>query len=258
MEQKIYNQLLEQYNVLTEEEKRAILIYKSFLFYHINKITNISNFEQLTENEILSKLENKEEFISQFEKFKSILKQPQNLTVKFTIFHKINFDTIETFIKSLIETYKILNTAKQKISLNSTMTVYRGVSSTHPIKNISKSSIISTSIKVEDADKFLFTSKNNQYNTLFVLQLDSAINVLISPYTIVQDYHNFSNFYHDESEKATIKIVNSTEQNQQEIILFKEDLEYEFSNTKQLTLDNNQVLTIQYVNVKQKNQIKQK
>lgn len=42
-----YNELVEQYELLTEEEKRTCLIYKSRLSFLINEITAVPNFLDL-------------------------------------------------------------------------------------------------------------------------------------------------------------------------------------------------------------------
>ena len=55
------NDLIKQYNNLTEEEKRVLLIYKSQLSYFINNADNIND-------------ENASEYITKYEEFKSSYK----------------------------------------------------------------------------------------------------------------------------------------------------------------------------------------
>ena len=45
-----------KYKNLSEDEKNAILIYKSRLSYCINEITSILNFDSMTNSEILKNI----------------------------------------------------------------------------------------------------------------------------------------------------------------------------------------------------------
>ena len=159
MIENIYDTLQTQYKKLTDEEKNAILVYKSFLFYHINEIASIPNYEDISPSNILEKIKKPEEFIYQYENFKNIIKQPQNITIKYTVFGKINITSIEQFIESLKKIIQILNNTKYKIMVNTPIITYRGISSKTPIQDISKSNLVSTSLTIETADKFLFASK---------------------------------------------------------------------------------------------------
>ena len=51
-----YNRLVMKYKNLSEDEKNAILIYKSRLSYCINEITSIPNFDSMTNSEILKNI----------------------------------------------------------------------------------------------------------------------------------------------------------------------------------------------------------
>ena len=59
MKNNIYDTLLNLYDDLDEEAKKDLIIYKSRLFYFINEISSVSNFNDLTSSEILSKIKNK-------------------------------------------------------------------------------------------------------------------------------------------------------------------------------------------------------
>ena len=77
-----YNDLLMQYKSLSEEEQKAILIYKSNLYYHINEISKIEDFENKDAFSLLNEITDKIKFINSFEEFKNVINYPQNIIVK--------------------------------------------------------------------------------------------------------------------------------------------------------------------------------
>lgn len=82
--------------------------------------------------------------------------------------------------------------------------------------------------------------------------------MLISPYNIINNYHDIVNLFYDKKDRMTLKLTKDQTQNQQEIILFKDTIDYEKTATKQLILEKGQTLTIQYISVKQKTATKTK
>ncbi len=67
------NDLIAQYNNLTEEEKSILLIYKSQLFYFINGIDNIND-------------DNRKSYIVKYNEFKEIVEKPENIFIRLSVF----------------------------------------------------------------------------------------------------------------------------------------------------------------------------
>lgn len=221
----IYNDLLIQYNSLSEDEKRAILIYKHSLYYHINEISKIENFENRDAFSLFDEITDKTKFVNNFEEFKKVINYPQNMIIKLSVFKNIDLSNIYNFIESMKCVYSILVSSRLKIKLNSDLAVYRGISITdnQNINVVSNSKLISTSIKVDDANDFIYQEGYEQSH-LFVLSLKEGTNVLVSPLTIVYDYKDALSMLKNDKKNATLKIANRGSFGQQEIILFNDDL----------------------------------
>lgn len=82
----IYEDLIKQYEELTEEEKNTLLVYKSRLGRAINSLDN-------------NNLEIKEIY----EKYKSLVENPKNIFMKFSVFKDVSFTSLEDFKNSLTE-----------------------------------------------------------------------------------------------------------------------------------------------------------
>ena len=83
----IYEDLIKQYEKLSEEEKNALLVYKSRLGRAINSLDN-------------NPLEIKEIY----EQYKMLLNDSKNIFMKFTVFKDISFENLEAFKSSLLKT----------------------------------------------------------------------------------------------------------------------------------------------------------
>lgn len=80
-----YNRLVMKYKNLSEDEKNAILIYKSRLSYCINEITSIPNFDSMTNSEILKNIKDYDNFTRVYNEMKLILDNPLNMLFKYGI-----------------------------------------------------------------------------------------------------------------------------------------------------------------------------
>lgn len=223
----IYQNLLEQYKELSEKEKYALLIYNSNFYHHINAISEIDDYENKNPGEIFKTLRDSESFVNRFKAFKKILEYPQNKIIKNSIFKDIDLDNILLFIDSMKLTIQYLKEAKYKIKLRSDMTVYRGISVKKETKvdSVSKSEFVSTSINVDDANNFIF-KKGFDESHLFAISLKAGTNVLVTPLTLVYDYHNAISMLRKDTRNATLKIANRRKDGQQEVILFRDDLKF--------------------------------
>lgn len=232
----IYNDLLTQYNKLSDEEKNAILIYKSKIFFHINEITSIKDFENETPQNIFNNLEKKDNFLDSFNEYKDIINKTENLFIRKSIFSAVNFDNVYFFIESLKSVISNMVSASKKITINSDITVYRGVGipKENSKKDISKGNIISTTTDIEEAEKFMFYDINLD-NTLYVIKIMPGSNVLVAPYSITINYDN-----------NRMQIKKSEGISQNEIILLKNNFEFIETNEKIVTLDDDK-LTVKYI-----------
>lgn len=106
------NDLIKQYNNLTEEEKRVLLIYKSQLSYFINNADNIND-------------ENASEYITKYEEFKKIIESPENIFIKLSVFQDVSFDSFENFLKSIDVIREKLNCLYGKILLLNDIVLFR-------------------------------------------------------------------------------------------------------------------------------------
>ena len=217
-----YSNLLKKYEMLTDEEKKAITIYSFSLFYHINEIASIDNFENMTPMEILDRLSHKDEFIKRLKIYKRDINNTSNVFLKYLVFGKIDFDNIENFINQMKDIYKIISQAKDKILLDEDLTVYRGCCYTGKEYNISKSNLISTTLDPEITKQFMFRNNNN--NKLYVIKLKKGTPILVNPLSIKNVYDSESSYIMNH-EPTKVKVTSDISQSQLEIILFKDTLE---------------------------------
>ena len=232
----IYSDLLRQYDILNDEEKNALLVYKSKIFFHINEITTIENFMQESAYNILNKIKDRNYFLNSFNEYKNIIDKPENLFVKKSIFSQVNFDNIYKFIESLKLIIANIISASNKVTIDSDIIVYRGIGidSNKDEKNIAKGNIISTTTNIEVAKRFMFYDLNLN-NILYVIKITQGSNVLVIQYSILINYNN---------NRLEIKKCNGISQN--EIILFKDNFDFDEIKTKTVKLDND-TLTIKYI-----------
>lgn len=220
MENMVYEDLLKAYDSLNEEVKEALLIYKSKLFYFINEIATIPNFEVEDAYNILSKIKDKDAFIYKFESYKELVNLPVNMFIKKSIFASINFDTIIDFIDSLKKVLQILE--HTTLTLPNDITVYRIVSvEENKLEEISKSNIISTTINPDILDQFII----HPYNHLYKIHVKAGAKVLVTPYSIIMNLEN---------ERLSVK---KDYFGQQEVIVFKNSLEIEQTECKEKNME---------------------
>lgn len=199
----MFEQLKKQYDLLTEEEKNIVLIYQSKLSYFINRIDYIMNSKQALYD-----------FKKQYEAYKKVVLEPENIFVQNTIFKDINFRCFDQFIQSVWKVRRKLNDLKGKIILPEDVIVYRAttVKSENEIKDISKGNFISTTLDIEVTDDFY---SYDGINVLYQIKLSKGTPCLVVPYSVEATYLE---------DKTLLKIVNHNYQS--EIILFKDSFDY--------------------------------
>ena len=193
----IYEDLIKQYEALTEEEKNTLLVYKSRLGRAINSLDN-------------NDLEIKEIY----EKYKSLVENPKNIFMKFSVFKDISFKSLEEFIESLIKVKEKLNEISKKIILTEDITVYRAfsISNEEELMPLSKANLVSTSLNINECSKYLISNKDYTHY-LYQINLEKGSMVTICPYRILID----------NNDRLTLTKENGSE----EIIISKDNYDFE-------------------------------
>lgn len=151
----LFSEFLNSFNNLSEDEKNAILLYQSRLFYFINEISSIDSYSVLQSKEIYACLKDKELFEKQFNEYKEIINNPHNLFFKMGIFQHISFDNLIEFIDSICNVIDTLVNIKNKIILDKEITLYRGVNIDNlDSLSLGKGKFISTSLDPDVALEF--------------------------------------------------------------------------------------------------------
>ena len=214
----IYENLLKQYETLTEEEKNTLLVYKSRLGRAINSLDN-------------NDLEIKEIY----EKYKSLVENPENLFMKFSVFKDISFKSLEEFIESLIKVKEKLNEISKKIILTEDITVYRAfsISNEEELIPLSKANLVSTSLNINECSKYLIPNKSYTHY-LYQINLEKGSMVTICPYRILID----------NNDRLTLTKENASE----EIIISKANYDFEEETETITKFTDNEELNIISVN----------
>lgn len=223
----IYQQLIEEYNKLTDEEKNALFVYKSRLGRAMNSLGN-----------------NDEEIEEIYQEYKQLLSNPKNMFMYMTVFKNINFNDVESFKESL---QKVEQEVKKttKLIISKDITVYRAISIKEPEKldMLSKTDLISTSLDMNECTKFLIPNQGYQHY-LYQINLEKGSEVAICPYAILLN-------------SSEEQLVLTQRKDQEEIILDKAVYEFTQELSTTTKLENNEELNIIVVDAKPKNNRKQ-
>lgn len=190
----IYENLIKKYEELTEEEKNILLVYKSRLGRAINSLDN-----------------NGLEIIEIYERYKSLVENPKNLFMKFSVFKDISFKSLEEFIESLIKIKEKLNEISKKIILTEDITVYRAfsISDEEELISLSKDNLVSTSLNINECSKYLIPNKDYTHY-LYQINLEKGSMVTICPYRILIDNNDrLTLTKENDSEELNIISVNA-------------------------------------------------
>ena len=219
----IYEDLLKQYEELTEEEKNILLVYKSRLGRAINSLNN-----------------NDSEIKEIYERYKCLVENPQNIFIKFSVFKDISFKSLEEFIESLLNVKEKLDKISSKIILSQDITVYRAFSirDDKELISISKSNLVSTSLDINECSKYIIPNKGFTYY-LYQINLEKGSMIAICPYRILIDNND--------------RLVLTKENDSKEIILSKDNFDFEEVVKTESTFNSDEKLNIISINAKVKN-----
>lgn len=219
----IYEDLLKQYEELTEEEKNFLLVYKSRLGRAINSLNN-----------------NDSEIKEIYKRYKFLVENPQNIFMKFSVFKDISFKSLEEFIESLLNVKEKLDKISSKIILSQDITVYRAFSirDDEELISISKSNLVSTSLDIDECSKYIISNKGYTHY-LYQLNLEKGSLVAICPYRILIDNND--------------RLVLTKDNDSKEIILSKDNFGFEEVVKTESTFNSDEKLNIISINAKVKN-----
>lgn len=209
--------LLEEYENLTSEEKNSLLVYKSRLGRAINSLDN--DYQEVEDI---------------YYKYKELLSEKENMFMSLTVFKDVSFDSIDSFIESLVNTKEIIKNIDMK--LEEDMTVYRAYSipTAQEEMFLSRSELVSTSLDIDNCDDFLINDDNyNHY--LYKINLEKGSLVTVCPYSILLD-------------GLTGRLILSKNNTQDEVILNKENYNFEVVKTTTRTLEDGSNLEIKTIN----------
>jgi hypothetical protein len=185
--------LTHQYDALTQEEKNALLVYKTSLGLLINELDNEPDFQ------------------GYYDRFKRIYNNPINSVLKNVVLSNINFDTLDTFINSLYQIKDILDEVTSKLVTPKEIHVYRAISSFKPISGLSKGNFISTSTSFGECLKFAVNGKNVN---IYEIKIPAGSRVAICPYGVLED-------------KKNDRLLVTLDSDQEEIILNTNNYDFE-------------------------------
>ena len=151
-----------------------------------------------------------------------------------TVFKDVSFDSIDSFIESLVNTKEIMKNIDMK--LEEDMTVYRAYSipTAQEEMFLSRSELVSTSLDIDNCDDFLINDDNyNHY--LYKINLEKGSLVTVCPYSILLD-------------GLTGRLILSKNNTQDEVILNKENYNFEVVKTTTRTLEDGSNLEIKTIN----------
>ena len=219
----IYEDLLKQYEELTEEEKNFLLVYKSRLGRAINSLNN-----------------NDSEIKEIYKRYKFLVENPQNIFMKFSVFKDISFKSLEEFIESLLNVKEKLDKISSKIILSQDITVYRAFSirDDEELISISKSNLVSTSLDIDECSKYIIPNKGYTHY-LYQLNLEKGSLVAICPYRILIDNND--------------RLVLTKDNDSKEIILSKDNFDFDEVVKTESTFNSDEKLNIISINAKVKN-----
>ena len=138
----MYQELKQQYERLTQEEKDILLLYKTKIGYLLNELHNNPDLESY--------------YIKLFNMFSEYSELPTDLQ----FFSLIRLDSLPSFRESLYEAKRLLDIVSTKMVVSDPIKVFRSISSHNGIEGISKSNIISTSLEFGDTLKYAIAGDN--------------------------------------------------------------------------------------------------
>lgn len=176
------NNIKEQYELLSSDIRKALLIYKSRLGLAMNYLSylNSSYLDYLKNSCCKNKMM---QFV--YTSYKSLLSDPKNSFIKYSVFSNVDFSSMENFIKSLNDVNQIIfSQPNERIFLSEPCHVYRAFSSqSNEEQEISLGNFVSTTKNVDEAEDY-FIDKPLYTHYLYDIYLEKDTPVLLCPYGV--------------------------------------------------------------------------
>lgn len=142
-----------QYYELSDTEKKALFVYKSGM------------------SEVLNDLDNEELLRKKYDYYVKIFNNFKNYIIKMTYFNLIDMTTIDTFKRSLIYVKQIIDEVSTKLITTHDLKLFRMISSSSEITDISKGNIISVTTSPGEVIKYELGGIDASINKLDDLNL---------------------------------------------------------------------------------------
>jgi len=234
----MYKELLEQYNNLTEEERKSLFVYKTQFFDLINSVISISDFRELSVDTIIKLLN--DNVLKNTLNFGKIISKPNNVVIKYSYFNDVDFSNYESIISKVFKVYDNLSNVfnHKKMILPTDFTVYRVVclSRDNELQDMSRGEFVSASIDLDSALEFV--SGNNI--VVYKINLMKGTPVVATPYSVI-------NVYSTEADKLlrtsnyNIKVSKTESFGQQEVLFSKNLIDYDIKLLKSNNIDGKKI-----------------
>jgi len=182
---------------LTVDEQTVLVLYNSKYRELFDLIYEVENYDSMNVTELVLALSKKKNFSKIksecFDYIKSVINEECNKDIKSRLFTKINFDTFESFLTSVVGLLKQLKNINNKLRLNSDINMYFFLDDER-MSNINKFIAITTDLNTV---KSKVKSPNNM---IAITCLKNNLPVLYSPY-----YLDFGNIYDKKDNRLFIK-----------------------------------------------------
>ena len=158
----------------------------------------------------------------------------------YTVFKDISFTTINDFKTSLISIKERLKTVASKITLPIDITVYRALSIKEDdnLFPLAKDTLISTSLNISECNKFFILNQGYKHY-LYQIDLKKSSPLALCPYAILLDKNNN-------------RLILTQRQDQEEIILSKDNYDFTTNFITTTTFYNDVALNIISLDAKPK------
>lgn len=196
----LYKQYKESLNL---EEQTVLVLYNSRYRRLFDFILEVENFETKDVSEIVTALSKARGFSKVksecYDYVKNVINEPNNKDVKTKLFSKVNFDSFDNFIKSMVDLLKMLKVINNKIRLHSDINMYFFVNDKEHI-NVGKFMLVTSDLNSIKA------RVSNSNNMIAIASLKNNVPVLYSPFCL-----DFGNVYDKKSNQLMIKQVSTFE-----------------------------------------------
>ena len=173
----INKELTRQFNAhLNEKEKASLTLYVSLYRQLFEMIQKINDYETMPTEDLINLLSITDSYKNLMDecytKVKDLLSKSENKDIKKKMFKTIKFTTEEDFIKSLVDTLKVISKINDKMKLKHNIKLFF---TTPDLESLDKQKIITTSSIIAP-----YMNSNNR-NKIICANVKSGINILYSP-----------------------------------------------------------------------------